>query len=278
MNKAILVFIFAFSLFLKVSNAAGAEGNVSEVASDTSETVGVSDVQQPTTIQNTINVTPAATQAPMSVQQAAPSPAPMVAQSQPNNDAASVLGTSQREESSHSASITPLVGGTAYNGRWYEHVKNSYTFGLLLELPASERFSIEAEGMYARSNVSYAYYGHDFDQYSIGGNGKLYLSRSIIQPYVGVGATALLYDNMTFGPKHPQGKYSRWIGAAQAIAGLDLEVAKRTAVGIRGQWVVPVLNRPGVADNGVYAYPYYEEASLMNTTFFRVMGSVRLSF
>lgn len=277
MEKLFLVTIFVLSLFLKVSNAAGAEeeavnaGEKSDVAAIEEKVAAEkgATAEKNTTIQNHIHV------------ESNPSLKNRNAryvEGDPNSDAASVLGTAQSSPSSLSASIIPTIGGTAYTGDWYDHVRNSYTFGLILDVPASDRLSIEVEGTYGQSHATYSNYGHDFNQYSIGGNGKYFLSRNVLQPYIGAGMTALFYENMSFGPTFPNARYSQWMGAAQAIAGLDVEVSRNTAVGVRGQWVVPIVNRPGVIDNGTFAYPRYEDASLMNNTFFRFMGTARLMF
>lgn len=260
MQRFLLVFVFAVSLFLKVAVVAGAE--VESSGSD-AEAVAV-ETSQPETIL-------AANQTNISVDNEESARVRY-------DDPSAVLGT-RAHSSSHyqKVALIPMIGGSGFNGRWYDHISNSYTFGLALDVPVSETFSCEIEGAYAKYNIAYSYFAHDFNQYTIAGNGKIYLSRGVLQPYAGLGVAGLYYQNMTRGPSYPV-RYNQWVGAGQALVGADVKVSEQLAVGIRGTWVLPLFNRPATIDNGYYAFPYYEEASAMNSTFFRVMGSAKLSF
>lgn len=279
MQRVLLVAVFAFSLFLKVASVAGAEGELKGqlVAMKKTTTTTVEETEegdenknkqgqdqdQHSKIENNINV----------------NATPAVQAPPPSNEVSSVLGAkAYSNDNSQRVSIIPLLGATAFNGNWYDHVKNSYTMGLALDLPATNNFSVEAEGYYAKSSVQYGYFSHDFNQYSMGLNGKYYLSRSTFQPYLGAGMSAIDYENMSYGPTAPGRSYSRWIGAAQGIAGMDVTLSQQVAVGIRGAYIVPVINRPSVANDGRYALPHYEEASLINNTHMKLMGTARFAF
>lgn len=288
MQKFILVAVFTFSLFLKVVTASGAESewgsNLVAMKKTTTTTVETTDdekaveeqkeepkeiakkeAEQTSRIQNNINVnTPAA--------------AP-VATAPQYGDASSVLGVkAASSENTQRIAIIPMVGASSFNGSWYSHVQNAYSLGIAIELPVSNNFSFEVETGYAKYNVSYAYFSHDFNQFSAGLNGKYYFSRSALQPYIGAGMTAIDYDNMSYGPMSKYQSYSRWIGAAEALAGVDVSLSQSVAIGARGEWLLPVINRPNVANNGRNAMPYSEEASLINNTQLKFMGTARVAF
>lgn len=197
-------------------------------------------------------------------------------------DAATVLGTKHRHSDAYSrVSIMPMVGGSFYSGRWNDHIGNAYTFGLIVEAPLNPYLSFEAEGEYAQYNISYSYnpaylYNHDFQQYQIGGNLKGYLTRGTFRPYLGGGLAGIYFNNMTHGPYFPA-PYSTWVGFGQLMGGADIVVSEDISIGGRAAWLIPMFNRPGTVDNGVYSAPYYEEAGAINTTFYRLMATLKVA-
>jgi opacity protein-like surface antigen len=203
----------------------------------------------------------------------------------PNNtaDVSSVLGARRSEPTATHVALIPMVGGSDYKGAWGDHITHSYSLGLALEVPSSSNLAFEIEGAYNRFNTQYLQlssfarpYSHDFNQYTIGGNAKLYIVRSQINPYIGAGAAALIYENMDHG--NPFTKYNQTIGAGQLMAGADVNVSEQVAVGLRGTYLVPVLNRPDTASQGRNAMAGFEDASLMNESQYRVLGTVRMCF
>ncbi len=176
------------------------------------------------------------------------------------------------------AAITPMIGITNYAGAWGSHIQNRISVGLGLELALTRLLSIEIEGGYGRFNIGYNYYNHNFNLYNVGGNAKLYLTRWVIQPWIGFGVSGFYYENMTHGPSSPYSTYSQWIGTIEPLAGLDVEVSRDLTVGVRGAYYFPSFNKPRTMDNGIYSFPYYEEAGAMNTNFYKVMANVKLSF
>lgn len=198
------------------------------------------------------------------------------------DDASSVLGTRQHHRSYFErVSLIPMVGGSMYATRWNDHIGNSYTFGLAVDVPVSPLVSAEIEGGYARYNISYSYnpayvYNHDFDQFLLGVNTKIYLIRGVFRPYIGGGLTGVYYDNMTHGPYYP-GRYSQWIGMGQLLTGADISLSDDIAIGARGAWLIPMFNRPVTSDNGVYSQPYYEEAGAINTSFYKLMATLKVA-
>lgn len=194
--------------------------------------------------------------------------------------AATVLGTKASLEESNQlpTSLSPVVGFSAYNGAWQSHISNSYSLGLILELPVSESFSVEAEGGHGKYNVSYNSQGHNFNQYNLGGNAKFYLSQKKLRPYVGAGFSGIYYENLYRTIGDPASRYNRWIGAGSLIGGADLQVANSMSVGLRAEWLVPVVNRPQTASNSGITAQGYEDASMVNTSFYRILGAVKIAF
>lgn len=172
--------------------------------------------------------------------------------------------------------IMPMMGGTLWWGDWRRHVHNDYTFGLVVEVPVTHHLALEAEGSYGQYDISYSNLLHEFQQYSIGGNVKITPLRiaQIIRPYFGLGLVGLYYQNMQSGLV----RYNRWIGSPQLMAGIDAEVAPKVYLGVRGSWTYPLINRPATADNGIQTLPYYEDAGAINTSFFRLLGTVKVGF
>lgn len=307
MQKVILVLVFVFSLFLKVAIAAGAEKGAAVVGAQKESEAGaekgaaVAGVgEEPVTVRGKKvgvkkKTTTTTTEEFMDEEENANqmqeqkqsskiennihlNSSQPVSVTTPVADAASVLGAKAYERNTQRISIIPMLGTGFFSGSWYNHVYNTYSMGLALDLPVTNHFSIEAEGGYGKYNVSYALYSHDFNQYTVGGSGKFYLSRSMIQPYLGLGMLAINFDNMSYGPAAYYQRYNRWMGAVQAMVGADVSISDQIAFGVRGAWLVPAVNRASVQSYGPYSLPYSEEAALMNTSQVRVMGTVRLAF
>jgi len=172
--------------------------------------------------------------------------------------------------------LTPMIGGSGYVGEWGNHIQNSYQFGLAVDMPLGI-VSVEAEGGHGRYGIAYSHFKHYFNQYNVGANLKAVIVRSgIVHPYVGAGLMGLYYANMNRGPQYSYLSYNHWLGSGQVLFGAEVEVASDIAVGIRGSYVVPLINRPHTADNGVYSLPYFEEAAAINTSTYRIMGTVSI--
>ncbi len=192
----------------------------------------------------------------------------------------------QTPPSEKAVRITPMVGATLYHGAlsrthsWGDNIRNQYSFGLALEFPLSRYFAIEAEGGYSNHRVAYTpnigpAVGYAFNQYLLGANGKVYLLDTKLRPFVGAGLTALIFDNMSRadgrGGRVP---YNPVMGSANLMAGLEYAVSDSVAIGGRASWLLPVLNRPMTVDNGLTSAPGYEEAAILNTSLYRIMGTV----
>jgi hypothetical protein len=200
----------------------------------------------------------------------------------------------RREREVPSVAIIPMLGTSAFSGRWSINTSNDYNFGLAVEAPISRLFSIEAEGAYGSYQLAYtntvspnAAFAHRFDQYLLGANGKLYFWQAMFRPYVGAGLDAVYYSGMNHGPYDPNpltrmASYNQLIGAGQLLAGMDVALAQSISVGVRGSWLVPFINTPTTGDTvgaaGPGAAPGYEEANLINASFYRVQGTVRIAF
>lgn len=194
------------------------------------------------------------------------------------------LSASMKESRSSGTSpisIIPMAGSTGYQGEWNAHVRNAYSLGLALEISTGSLLAIELEGGYGNYTVSYLNFGHNFNKYDFGGNAKFYLTRGVFEPFVGLGVMGSHYENMaryynsSFGPV--ASRYDETIGSAQLIAGGDLRVSSGVAIGVRASYMMPMFNRPGVLHDGNYAYPNYEDASLINSAHYRLMGALKFT-
>lgn len=174
-------------------------------------------------------------------------------------------------------SLIPMVGTTAYQGNWNKHITNSYSLGMALELSLIPLLSLEIEAGHGRYYISYSSYGHHFNQYTYGGTAKFYVTRGIVQTYIGGGVLGISYQNMTRGMSSFS-TYDYTVGAGQIIGGADIALSNNVSIGIRGGYIVPVFNRPRVISTTVYAYPEFEEAAAMDTAMYRLMGAVKISF
>lgn len=173
--------------------------------------------------------------------------------------------------------LIPMAGASGWLGNWNRHITNPYSVGLVLEAPITRNFSLEVEGSYARYGISYSLYAHNFDLYGIGGNGKIYLTRGVFNPYVGGGIMGLYFDGMSRGPSLPYQSYNHWLGSGQLMAGGDIALSRDVSIGMRGAYVRPLFNQPATYHNGFSPNPGYEETAAINSAFFRVMGAVRVA-
>jgi hypothetical protein len=174
--------------------------------------------------------------------------------------------------SSRPVSITPVAGATAFQGAWYNHISNRGTVGLILDIPIFSILSIEAEAQYGRFNLSYSNYSHNFSQYTGGANAKVTLGNGLFQPYLGAGMMAVYYQGMA-NTGYTNNIANQMVGAAQVVAGLDLNILGGVAIGARGELLHPVTNLPQV--NGGLGS---QDAAAMNSNFYRIMGTVKVSF
>jgi hypothetical protein len=172
--------------------------------------------------------------------------------------------------------LIPMAGGTSYAGSWNNHIRNSYTFGVALELSIIPLLSIEAEVGQGRYYINYSNYGHNFTQYTYGGTAKFYLTRGIVQTYAGAGVVGLTYQNMTHG-MNSNSTYDTSLGAGQALVGADIALSNQVSIGVRGSYIQPLFNRPANANNDPYNTQYSEENSAMNSAMYRLMGAVKVS-
>lgn len=263
-----MVTIFALGLILKVSSLAGAEmsANAEEARVEVADEVVQKDVRVAENVEDPR----------LSFHQASPQPVNYDQPAQQGPVLPSTHESSSNYDSTSRAALIPMLGGSRFAGRWGDHISNRYNLGLILEIPVVPALAFEVEGGFGRYNIAYSYYGHDFNQYQLGANIKIYIIRSFIQPYIGGGVAALYFENMTRGPRGLS-PYHEWVGNGQLFAGADVNLSERLAIGVRGSWLTPLIHRPITADNGFNSYPYFEEAAAMNTNQFRFMGSLRVS-
>ena len=174
--------------------------------------------------------------------------------------------------SSRPLSITPVAGATAFQGAWYNHISNRGTVGLILDIPIFSIFSIEAEAQYGRFNLSYSNYSHNFSQYTGGANAKVTLGNGLFQPYLAAGMMAVYYQGMA-NTGYTNNIANQMVGAGQVVAGLDLNLLGGVAVGARGELLHPMTNLPPV--NGGTGS---QDAAAMNSNFYRILGTVKVSF
>jgi len=237
------------------------------------------------TIQNNNNITVGNPAAANNINQMGRGHVPNapVAVAYANDDVTSVFGVRERVYDRYSRlSLTPMVGGTWYATDWNDHIGNNYTFGLALEVPMNPYLAFEIESGFGKYNISYGYapgfppYNHYFNQYLLGGNLKAYLTRTDFRPFVGGGLMGVCYENMSRGPSMPIA-YNQCIGSAQLIAGAEYVASDDIAIGIRGAWLIPVFNRPYTMSNAYTSAPGFEEAGAINTSFYKLMATLRVA-
>lgn len=185
-------------------------------------------------------------------------------------------------DSSGSLSLTPMVGASFFTNNWWTNVTNSYSTGLLFEIPISSLFSVEVEGDYARYWIQYGPTNHAFNQFGLGSNGKFYLvQNSILRPYVGAGLVALDYDGLMGINQYTGawGPYNQWLGAGQVIAGAEVSLTSDVALGVRGTWGIPLMGRPQyMVPNGIAPRVGDVERAVVDSQYIRVMGSLKVTF
>jgi hypothetical protein len=229
MLRPIFAFLFLIGLISNASPAVAAvEAEISGsetvatpvvVGADASEMVPDAPTSSPlpsnVILQNTVQLSPAPQ----------PTLGPVLANNQGETSVQIINAEAvEPSDASKRIALTPMVGTSSWMGRWTPHITNEYTVGLIMEVPVTRNFSFEAEGSYARHGISYSLYSHSFDLYGLGGNGKLYLARGVVSPYLGAGVMGLYFDNMSRGPSFPQ-VYDHWLGS-----GLPSVCAGRTCV------------------------------------------------
>jgi opacity protein-like surface antigen len=164
-----------------------------------------------------------------------------------------------------SATISPTVGMSGIAGSHQDEMTNKLTAGFALDVPITQKFSAELEGLYSINQIQ----RHDVEALSFGANGKYYFSRKFFSPYVGAGIAALCYQNLSMGAVNPTGRYNEWIGAGQLLAGVDFNISSKVSIGVRGSGVMPLFSRPDV--------PSSVEAAVVDSFLYRAMGSVRFA-
>jgi hypothetical protein len=175
--------------------------------------------------------------------------------------------------------ISPFLGRLSFEGPWANHVNNRFSTGLLMDYILTSSTSIEIEGSYAKSHVTYDSFSHPFSQYGVGGYFRVNLADTeIVQPYMSAGIGWNYFEGMSHGPRYlfvP--RYNDWLISGGLNVGMNFRVTRKTALGIRGSYAASLLHRPDLIESGLRATPYYEEASLMNTSFYRLMALVQVS-
>lgn len=171
--------------------------------------------------------------------------------------------------------IAPAWGTSWYSGRWHSHVTTDSALGLIIEKPLAPSLSLEAEFGYSRQYVRYHYEFHPFSRFECAANAKVYLWRSIINPYLGLGTTAIHYRGVKFGAV--PAFTNRWLGAGQVLGGFEIRVSPVVSLGARLEWVIPVFGKPYVSGGEPYAIPGWEEASMISAPYGKVMGALRIA-
>ncbi|MBY0371290.1 hypothetical protein K2X33_11425 [bacterium] len=207
-------------------------------------------------------------------------------------EAVTLVARSNGGESSSGLRLTPMAGAGLHIGPWKFSVRNQYTFGLALEMPVSRFFAVELEGGFTKYWISYTQsfeargnipkpddysVDYQFNQFLAGTNAKVYLTDTRLRPFIGLGATAVLYD-VSRGVGAARTAYRPLVGYGSLMAGVDFRINKSISVGARAQWLTPLINRPmTAADSSTTSYRGYEEAAMINSNFTRFMGSVTIA-
>src|SRR5690606_25727243 len=135
--------------------------------------------------------------------------------------------------------LMPLVGTTRYVGPLNDCVTPGLGLGLAVELPVLERFSLELEGGFERASVLNRGFLYEFERAQLGLNLKSYVTRGFFNPYVGAG-----FHGVRYGGILPD---EHLLGAAQAMAGVELALSPSLSLGARVAFTLPVVNLPDVA-------------------------------
>ncbi len=304
-----LVLILAVSFFLKASEVAGADAEFSvEKRLSTPFYLALNDIEIENLSENpdqslaatTVAPSDSVTQEILAAEQAtAPPPDPTMTLVSTNDVSQSTSGVSAgtattqiqaTSSPSKAVSLIPMVGGAFYQNtnrynNWSDHITNNHTFGLALDIPITQKLSFELEGARGDYDISYGLYDnygnfsnryvyHSFQVYSLGGNLKLFpLNHAIFQPFLGLGMLGMWFQNINgYNLNDP------FVGSGQLMAGSDFVVSEGWALGIRGAWIVPMFNKPDAFSNvyGNTSAQGFEEASAVNSNFFRLLGTLRV--
>lgn len=198
------------------------------------------------------------------------------------------LVAKQPDKSKPSMRIIPMGGAGDYVGAWGINTKNNYSFGIATEFLTDSPVAIELEGGYANYSLAYTslaepstgYLGarlmsHNFDQFNLGANAKFYMSQGTIRPYFGAGLHGVYYAGMQQRlPGDFIRQYDEIVGSGQLLVGADVTIAKQTSLGLRGSWMIPVLDKPVTRDSGDHAAPGFEEAGLIGASYYKILGTV----
>jgi hypothetical protein len=196
------------------------------------------------------------------------------------------------ERSEKSFGITLMSGGAIYNGPWANNTRNQIGLGVALEFPVSSMLAFELEGGYNDYKVAYKHglpgspdpeFRHDYKTYLLGGNGKIYLTRTKLRPFVGAGLMAMMYENM-YGltATGTPGFFNTVIGVANLNFGLDMAVSDSISFGARASYLIPVINKPfsepmiNAQSGGLEASYGVEEAALIRENVWRIMGTMTI--
>jgi hypothetical protein len=184
-------------------------------------------------------------------------------------------------------SLMPLVGGTRYVGPAVDAVTSEWTMGLILELPVNVGFSVEIEGGYENAFVAYRSqrddgtltdeFSHRFQRMQLGLGLKSYVARGVLNPYIGAGFHGVRYGGLLRGPLSPEGAYEQWVGAVQAVAGLEIALSESISFGARAAFTQAVASLPVVELRRGRIVPGSEELALTRNGFLRFLGAVKVA-
>ena len=86
------------------------------------------------------------------------------------------------------------------------------------------------------------------------------------------------FSGLTHGASYAHmGTYNDWLMSAQLAAGISVPVTARVRIGARGTYSSPLFHRPYASHTRSGASPYFEDAALLNTGFYRAMGLVSVA-
>lgn len=183
--------------------------------------------------------------------------------------------------------LMPLVGGTRYVGPAVDVVTSKGTMGLILELPVHVGFSVEIEGGYENAFVAYRSqrddgtltdaFSHRFQRMQLGLGLKRYLARGVLHPYLGAGFHGVRYGGLLRGPLSSEEDYEQWVGAMQAVAGLEIALSESIRIGARAAFTQAVASLPVVELRRGRIAPGSEELALTRTGFLRFLGAVKIA-
>lgn len=185
--------------------------------------------------------------------------------------------------------LMPLVGATKYVGPVSDAVGPSVATGLAVELGATAGFSVEIEGGFENSALSYrairadgalgGQVGHHFQRAQLGMNLKSYVARGFFNPYIGAGFHGVRYGNLSHGPEVEGGSapFEQWVGAAQAVAGIELALSDDFSLGARASFTQPVANLPTVEMTAGRLAPGNEQLAFTRVGYLRFFGAAKIA-